>query len=274
MQTRSELHAVTIKGAGEPTLIFAHGLGTDQTSWAPQVEAFAGSHRVVTFDLAGSGAAHPSLWSASRHGSLLGFVDDLSMLVDELDLSGAVYIGHSLSGMAGALAVSADPGLFSGLVIIGGSACYIDDPANAYIGGFSRADVDNLIAAIEGDFYTWASGFAPVAMGNLETPHYAAEFARSLARYRPDIALCNFRTAFYGDHRKAVASVALPSLVLQSTDDIAVPLAAARWLADHVQGAILKQIDATGHFPYIVAPDQVTVAIAAFLDGLVAVKAA
>ncbi len=54
--------------------------------------------------------------------------------------------------------------------------------------------------------------------------------------------------------------------MLQSTNDPAVPLAAARFLADTIPHAELEVLAVEGHFPHVVAPDVVIDAIDRFLD--------
>lgn len=261
-----EQHATTIRGAGDRVVVLAHGLGGDQTQFGPMVDRLVGRGRIITFDLAGSGRCAPDAYSPRRHASVMGFADDLVQLCAALDVRGATYIGHSMSGMAGALAAAADPELFSRLVLIGASACCVDDPTTGYVGGFSREAIDEMLDAVESDFALWSAGFAPYVMRNNDRPEFAHEFTASLSRYRPELAHTVFRAAFTGDHRDVMSRVSPPTLVLQSTNDPAVPLAAARFLADTIPHAELEVLAVEGHFPHVVAPDLVIDAIDRFLD--------
>lgn len=262
---RVTAHATTVRGSGDRTIVFGHGLGGGQQQWQTIADHFVERYRVVTFDLAGSGDADPALWSATRHDTIMGFADDLAALCGALGLRGATYVGHSMSGMAGALASAGDPGLFANLVLVCASARYMDDPAAGYVGGFSEADVNGLLDAMEGDFALWAAGFAPIAMGNEDRPEFATQFANTLAKYRPDIGLAGFRAAFTSDYRRVMPRVTVPTLVLQTPDDPAVPVSAAQYLAAAIPASTLQIIDAQGHFPHVVAPDVVLRAIDDFL---------
>ena len=135
--------------------------GGDQHQWDPLIAHYLPDYRVVTFDITGCGASDPDLWAADRHNTLLGYADDLAALCGELGLRGVTYVGHSMSGMAGALASAADPGLFDRLVLVCASARYSDDAEAGYIGGFSESDVNGMLDAMESDFALWAAGFAP-----------------------------------------------------------------------------------------------------------------
>lgn len=261
---RIKAHSVNIHGHGEQVLLFGHGLGGSQRQWEPLVEHFSKSARVVTFALAGSSGADPALFSPVRHSSIMGYADDLSMLCAELKIRGAVYVGHSMSAMAGALASAADPGLFSRLILLNGSARYVDDPAQGYVGGFSQSEVESILLAIAGDFTAWSSGFAAAVMANEERPEFAREFARSLNTYDPYVALVVFRAAFTSDFRSVIPRVLPPSLVLQSSGDPAVPMSTAQWLAEALPGGRLRALKAAGHFPHVVSPLEIIKEIEAF----------
>lgn len=56
-------------GDGE-TLILIHGVGMRLEAWAPQIEAFAKTHRVFALDMPGHGASEKSQ-RAARCGTML-----------------------------------------------------------------------------------------------------------------------------------------------------------------------------------------------------------
>ena len=70
--------------------------------------------------------------------------------------------------MIGALVVTAEPSRFASLVLLTPSPCYIDD--GAYRGGFSRADIDELLESMERNYLGWSHSMAPVIMGNADRP--------------------------------------------------------------------------------------------------------
>lgn len=266
---RARRHAVKRWGDGKPVVVFGHGLGGNQDQWKALVDHFRGRASLVTFALAGCADADPALFSEARHASVVGFADDLALLCADLGLRDAVYVGHSMSGMAGLLAAAADPGLFGKLVLVNASARYVDDPHVGYVGGFSQDQIDQLLAAIAGDFERWTSGFAPHVMGNPTRPELSTEFTRSLRSYGPLVSAVMFRAAFTGDFRSIVPRVSVPTLVLQSTTDPAVPPEAARWLASTLPQGRLVMLSSTGHFPHVAAPGEVIAHVEAFGIGRV-----
>ncbi len=81
-------------GAGEPALVFVHGWSCDRSYWSGQLEYFAQSHRVVNIDLAGHGDSglNRTLWTMQAFG------EDVSAVVNALDLRNIVLVGHSMGG--------------------------------------------------------------------------------------------------------------------------------------------------------------------------------
>lgn len=253
-------------GQGERTVVMGHGFGTDQTSWQPLVQALvAAGYRVMTYDIAGTTPHTLPLYRAERHGRVFGFAEDLIALMQELGITNVDYVGHSGSGMIGIVAIASQPGLFRSLSLIAASACYIDDPGTGYVGGFSRERIDALIASMRSDYAAWANGFAPLVVSNLDRPHLAIEFSRSLLALRPDIASAVLETMLRADHRAEAMRVSIPTQVLQTEHDPAVPLAAAQWLARATRAVDFRVIPVRGHFPHISHPEIVGAALLEFL---------
>ncbi|MFN8179933.1 MAG: alpha/beta hydrolase [bacterium] len=86
--------AYDVRGQGRPVLVFIHGWCCNRSYWKNQVDVFAKDHEVVTLDLPGHGAsgANRSTWSIAGLGA------DVQTVVEKLDLSDVVLVGHSLGG--------------------------------------------------------------------------------------------------------------------------------------------------------------------------------
>lgn len=253
---------VRLLGQGNQTIIFAHGFGTAQTAWRRQVAAFESSYRIVLFDHVGAGKSDMSSYSPRRYSSLYSYSEDLLELCAELKLSDTILVGHSVSGMVSLLAALIDPSRFRQLFFIGASPRYLNDPSTGYIGGFEQSDLDTLYASMSSNYYAWASGFAMIAMGNPERPELAIEFANSLSAIRPDIAQAVARVIFQSDHRRELPKLKVPTVILQSSDDIAVPQVVGEYMADKITDAKLILINARGHLPHLSSPHVVNQTLA------------
>ena len=249
-----------ILGNGSQTIIFAHGFGSDQTAWRHQVAAFAPDFRIVVFDHVGAGKSDFTAYSPRRYSSLYSYAEDLLDLCAELKLTQWIMVSDSGSGMISLLAALVEPHCFSKLIFLGASPRYLN--ADGYIGGFEQSDLYTLYGAMSSNYCAWASGFAPLIMGNPEQPELATEYAKTLAAIRPDIAQAVARVTFQSDHRADLPKLKIPTVILQSNNDIAVPPEVGQYMADKITHGKLFSISAQGHLPHLSAPDTVTSAIA------------
>ncbi len=262
--TVAERHHVAESGvAGARPMLFAHGFGCDQRMWRLVAPAFEADHRVILFDHVGAGRSDLSAYDPQRYRSLDAYADDVLELCRALEVSDAVFVGHSVSAMIGVLAAIREPGRIGALVLVGPSPRYIDD--DAYSGGFTRADIEELLESMESNFLGWSGAMAPVIMGNPERPELGDELTNSFCRTDPDIAAQFARVTFLSDNRADLAAVAVPTLVLQCSNDAIAPQAVGEYVHRAIDGSEYVLLDATGHCPNLSAPEATTAAIRAFL---------
>jgi len=261
-----ERNNVHVSGAGTSTIFFAHGFGCDQNMWRLLAPAYAERYRVVLFDLVGAGMSEQAAFDKHKYGSLHGYADDLVEVVAEFARGPAVLVSHSVSGMIGALADIAHPGLFSAHAMVGPSPCYIDDPATGYIGGFSRADIDSLLTTLESNYLGWSSTMAPAIMGSPEQPELGVELTNSFCRTDPEIARHFARVTFTSDHRADLPKLQTPTLILQSDDDLIAPMDVGRYMQAALPHATLRIVENVGHCPHLSQPGACAEAIDEFLE--------
>ena len=255
---------VTISGRsdGQP-MVFAHGFGCDQSMWRYVAPAFAEDHRIVLFDHVGMGGSDLAAYDGGRYADLHGYARDLLEICEQLDLREVVFVGHSVSAMMGVLAAIEQPERFSRLVLVGPSPCYIDDAG--YTGGFTRADIDELLESLDSNYLGWSGAMAPVIMGTPERPELGEELTNSFCRTDPEIAREFARVTFLSDNRDDLPMVRTPALVLQCSADVIAPESVGEYVHRHLPGSELMLLHATGHCPNLSAPEETIAAIRAFL---------
>jgi sigma-B regulation protein RsbQ len=244
-------------------MIFAHGFGCDQAMWRYVAPAFEGDHRVVLFDHVGAGGSDLAAYEPERYASLDGYAADVVDICRELDLSDAIFVGHSVSAMIGVLAAARAPERIGMLVLVGPSPRYLDD--TDYRGGFSRADIEELLDALDSNFLGWSSQMAPAIMGNPDRPELGAELTESFCRTDPEIAARFARVTFTSDNRADLGTVRVPTLVMQCSDDVIAPRGVGEYVHAHIPGSTFVQLAATGHCPNLSAPQETIDAIRAFI---------
>lgn len=255
---------VNVRGSGATTLVFAHGFGCDQHMWRYLAPFFEADYRIVLFDLVGSGNSDLSAYDFDKYGSLEGHVDDLIDIIDEFADGPVVFIGHSVSASIGLLATIKAPERFVTQVMVGPSPCYIND--NNYIGGFSRADIEDLIQTMESNYLGWSSTMAPTIMGAPEQPELGKELTNSFCRTDPKIAKHFARVTFLSDHRAELTQSTTPALILQCSDDIIAPMSVGEYMQKTMPDAQLTIIENVGHCPHLSAPHASTAAIQGYLS--------
>lgn len=258
-----ERNNVAITGRGQRPMLFAHGFGCDQNMWRLVAPAFADEYRIVLFDHVGAGKSDLAAYSRAKYSALSGYADDVLDICRELGLRDVIFVGHSVSAMIGVLAAIQEPQRFAKLILVGPSPCYINE--SDYVGGFSRADIDELLESLDSNYLGWASAMAPVIMGNMERPELASELVNSFCRTDPAIARHFARVTFLSDNRADLHKVQTPALVLQCAEDAIAPQSVGRYVHDQLADSQFVLLRATGHCPNLSAPQETITAIKAFL---------
>jgi sigma-B regulation protein RsbQ len=254
---------VNVSGAGGRAMMFAHGFGCDQQMWAQVAREFERDFKVVLFDYVGHGRSDLSAYSAKRYSTLAGYAEDVVEIAQTLGLRDAVFVGHSVSAMIGALASLKAPELFSELVMVGPSPRYIDDVG--YRGGFSREQIEELLEFLADNHLGWSAAMAPAIMGNPDRPELSERLENSFCNTDPEIARDFARVTFLSDNRGDLASVAARTLVLQCSNDIIAPVAVGEYVHANLPNSQYRLLRAVGHCPNLSAPDEVAAAIRAFV---------
>lgn len=244
-------------------MVFAHGFGCDQNMWRFVAPAFEKDFRTVLFDQVGAGGSDLASYDNAKYATLGGYADDVVEIGCELGLKDAVFVGHSVSAMIGALAALKVPGMFGKLVMVGPSARYIDD--GDYIGGFGEKQIEELLQFLEANHMGWSIQMAPTIMGNADRPELGEELTNSFCRTDPEIAKAFARVTFQSDNRTDLPEINVPTLILQCSEDIIAPQAAGEFVRDSIPNSRFVVLEATGHCPNLSAPDEVIAAMRNFV---------
>jgi sigma-B regulation protein RsbQ len=256
---------VTITGQASPApaIVFLHGLGSDQTSWRRLAPAFEDRYQVLLLDLVGAGQSDVTAYDYAKYGSLHAHADDLLAVLHELNLFDVVFVGHSISSMIGVLAAIKEPKRFGRLVLLAPSPRFVN--AEGYKGGFEQKDIQELLAAMEGNYHGWSQGIAPVMVG-AENPELVLELTNSFLQTQPAIAQHFARVTFFSDHRADLPFLTTPTLILQCAHDVIAPLAVGNYINESLADSQLVVIDTPGHSAHLSAPEDTLHEIEKFLQ--------
>ena len=257
------------RGAGRPVVLI-HGWPLSGRSWEYQVGPLVDAgYRVVTYDRRGFG------WSsqASEGYEYDAFTDDLTSLMDHLDLSDATLVGFSMGGgevaryfgrhPAGERAVAA--------VFAGAIPPYLYASEDNPDGGLDDATVEQFLQGIRTDRIAFLEDFTRTFFAAGDRTDLISEPAR---RYARDIAafaspkgtLECVRAFSFTDFREDVAKIQVPTLVLHGDSDAIVPFeVSGRRVHDTLPDSELVVIEGGPHGFNVTHAEQFNRALLEFL---------
>ncbi|OEJ40008.1 hydrolase [Streptomyces agglomeratus] len=244
----------TDEGSGPP-LVLVHGHPFDRTMWAPQVDAFTPTHRVIAPDLRGYGESDvvPGITPLSS------FADDIAALLDHLGIERAVLGGLSMGGQIVMECYRLFPHRITGLVLADTFPA-----AETQEGKRSRnAAADRLLA--EG-----MKGYADEVLDRMVAPYNteaAAHVHRMMTAASPEGAAAALRgRAQRSDYRDLLTRVSVPTLVVVGRDDTYTPVADAEAMHAAIPGSTLAVIESSAHLPNLERPGAFNAVLRDHLD--------
>lgn len=255
-----ERNNVKVVGQGDRTLVFVHGYGCDQNMWRFVAPRFADECRIVHYDLTGMGRSDATAYDFGAYRTLHRHAQDLAEILEHLDISECVLVGHSVGATIACLASLICPERVAGIAMVAPTPFYLND--GSYLGGFDRETLDGLVDLMEQNFFGWTAQVTPLIGGN---DGASEELSESFCRTDPEIAKHFGRVTFLSDHREDMKKVGTKATVLQCSNDSLAPVSVGQWLADNMKDAQIELIEATGHCPHLSAPDATAAALRKFL---------
>jgi aminoacrylate hydrolase len=212
--------------ADAPPLILSSGLGGSASYWKPNIPTLAEHFHVIAYDHRGTGRSDRAL--PERH-SISDMADDALIVMDDLGLRQAHFMGHALGGIIGLAVAIQAPERLDRVVVVNGWAkldpmtarCFdvrLDILRDSGPEAFIRAQPLFLYPA------DWIS--VHDAALNIEAQHQLADFSGVENVERRVAALRAWNPG------NALRAVTNPVLVLATSDDLLVPSHTARDLCD------------------------------------------
>jgi sigma-B regulation protein RsbQ len=254
---------VSIHGFGSQIMLFSHGYGCSKSMWRLLAPSFFETFKVVLYDLVGSGNSEISAYDFNKYSTLEGYADDLIELCDSQKWTSVIFVGHSVSSMIGALAAKKRPDLFTDLIMISPSPCYINK--ENYVGGLTESDVYDLLEAMDSNYLGWSSSITSVIMDNPDKPELTEELKNSFCRTDPSIAKHFGRVTFLSDNRDDLKQVSTRCLIIQSKIDHIAPIFVGNFIFEQIENASIALIDSVGHCPHLSHPEKTIEAMNSFL---------
>jgi class 3 adenylate cyclase len=244
-------------------------------AWYDRMASFC---RMLVFDKAGVGLSDP----VPKVCSIEDRAAEIEAVMDAAGFGTAVLLGISEGGPASIFFTASQPGRVKALILTGTFAC---SPVSWDDVDADPTEVSQRLRIALGDDYapspeqvarlqplgravrsSWGTGetvkvLLPSAPASLAQLGMVERMSAS-----PGMARATIEAALRIDVRSILPTICTPTLVIHATDD-PIPVQGARYLAAHIPGARLMEIDGHDHAPWISDPERISDAIEEFLTG-------
>jgi len=240
------------KKQGVP-VVFIHAFPLNQRMWDDQVSVLKHSARVVTFDIRGLGK------SKSQGPYTLEFVvDDLISLMDQLKIDKAVVVGLSMGGFVALRAAERNPDRILGLVLADTKAEADSDKSK--LGRYEALKVikDKGLKTLVEDFVK--KSLSPDTKAFKDTVDIAMK--NSADGVSAALLALTSRT----DTTAGLASIHVPTVILQGENDMVIPLESAKVLNEKIPGSRFFIIPKAGHLSNLDNPQAFNVKLTEFVN--------
>ncbi|MEE4153771.1 MAG: alpha/beta fold hydrolase BchO [Erythrobacter sp.] len=261
------------EGSGKPQLLLLHGTGASVHSWRGLAPILAEQYDVIAMDL-------------PRHGFTTGHPpDDMSLprmaasiarLVREQGYAPAALIGHS-AGVALALQLTLDHGIAVPVVGLNSALRPFPGPAAQLFPALAKLLFVNPVvprlfsglAMMGGEaerflYRATHSAIDPVGLACYEALLKNPRHTKGALAMMANWDLPTLRTR--------MSEVRVPTLLVHSSDDAAIPLEWAREAAGWIAGARLEVLEGLGHLAHEEAPERCAELIREFLAQQLALR--
>jgi 3-oxoadipate enol-lactonase len=241
--------------AGAPAVLFSNSLGTNLTMWDPQVEALAGTFRIVRYDTRGHGASEVP----QPPYVINQLAQDALAVLDSADVERAHVCGLSLGGVTAMWLAVHHPERVGRLVLANTAARIGNDDfwqariATVETGGMAGLREQVLARFFSERFLDEQPETVERIAGGLEATDSAGYIGACLALRDADL-------------RSEVRSIRAQTLIIAGEVDAATPPELSEQLNALMPGSRLIVIPGAGHLSNLEAPDEFSEVLTRFFQ--------
>jgi 3-oxoadipate enol-lactonase len=240
-------------GGGEALpILFLHGVGSDKSVWAPQLDHFGKARHAVAFDYPGYGESE-FIADATRDV----YAAAIFSAMNALGFARAHICGLSLGGVVAIAMHHAAPDRCASLIIADSFAIHPD----------GQGIHDRSVAASRSmTMRELAEARSGILLGSAATPALRAEVIETMAAIDPATYRIGAAAVWLADQRDRARAIDIPTLILVGEEDGITPPTLSEELASLIPGARLERIAKAGHLANAEQPEAFNAAIESFLS--------
>lgn len=246
-------------GAGLP-IVFLHGFPLDRSMWAPQVGALMRQGRCIAPDLRGFGTSTPA-----PPYSMDQYADDVAALLDALGARPAVVIGLSMAGYIAFAFWRRHRAKVRALVLADTRASADTDE-----GREKRRRLIEVARARGGGTVAEMQIGSMVGETTRRRRPEVVETVRAMMAAAPVEGIIGALEAMMArpDSTPALATIAVPTLIVVGEEDTLTPPAEAQAMHEKIRGSRLEVIAQAGHVCNLERPAAFTHVVSEFVEGV------
>jgi 3-oxoadipate enol-lactonase len=257
--------AADVRGSGDTLVVFLHGIGGGRGIWAGSVAAVAqAGFKAAALDLPGYGDS-----TDSGPVTLPNMALQVAAFVDAQAAARTVLVGHSMGGMVAQEILALKLGTIDALVLACTSAAF-GKPG----GDWQQAFVAERLAPLDAGL--GMAGVAARLVPGMVSPNAlpgAAAFAQTVMARVPE---ATYRSALQSivafDRREALATIAVPTLLIAGEHDRTAPPAVMQRMAERIStsqaGSRLTVLRDAGHIANVEQPQAFDAALVGFVESI------
>ena len=256
---------IRIIGSGVPTVVALHGFTGNMTTWSCFTKEAQQEYTIVTVDLLGHGGSD----SPKEHGrySVEHSANDIAVILDNLHIHHACWLGYSMGGRIALAAAAADPKICECLII-----------ESASPGLKSRQEREERVRSdfalakfieeegVEAFTNYWEQ--QPLFASQKQLPSETREHIRNQRLKNNAVGLANtLRAAGSGAQppvHNLLSALKIPVLCIAGQEDRKY-CSIAREMSNQLPNARVSIIPGAGHAPHLEKPEEFNKVVLGFL---------
>jgi 3-oxoadipate enol-lactonase len=241
----------TVQGAGEQTIVFAHGLLMDHSMWDLVAPTFADGYRVICFDFRGQGQ---SVVGGSSF-EIDDLVEDTVAFIEAISTQPVHFVGLSMGGMVGMPLAARYPRLIRSLVLLDTSAQA--EPWDKKIKYRLMALIVNMFGVKLLIPSTLKLMFGRSTLNNPEKKPMIMHWKQKLSALSQSILGPVLGVMLRRDARGELGRIACPVLIVVGNEDKTTPPSCAKTIEENISQAQFEIISDCGHSSALEKPEAV-----------------
>lgn len=263
-----------VLGEGPVDLLWVGGLWSnievlwEEPAWAAFMRRLAGFARLMLFDRRGCGVSDRGGLMVTP--TLEERVEDAIAVLDAAGSERADLFGFSEGGVVAAMLAATHPDRVRRVILYGTMARLVRDAEHPW--GWGTQEEITAFAEAVGRGWGLRSAararvalWAPSMVGDEQFADWLARWCRQALSRRDVVPFLKATEAV--DLAEVFPAVRAPTLVMHRSDDVLVPVAHGRRIAQQVPEARLVELPGSDHHPFVGDAEGVAVEVEAFLGG-------